>query len=173
MDTLYPDLYRRILSILDIDDWIHFRYTCKDIYSSVTLIDIQHQMNKQIKRYRVRLNRLLSDIDQCSLTTLCTICDRMCTKRNCRKCTVCKKLVCYGCINRKSMFIFRCCSYEIYSGICKMCVDTFRSFSVCRGTLCPSTKLSWSCNVRQCSNCNRYLCNKCSCFCNETSVYCM
>ena len=176
MDTLNLDLYRVILSMLDGDDWINFRYTCKDIYNSVTAFDIQYRMTNKIKYCSLRLKMLLLDIRNCRLTNLCTICDHMVLETRGRLCTVCNEFVCNRCVCESSFYRFKCCDYEIYMGTCNRCVDTFRSCSICSRTLCPSAKdgnWNWICQIKQCSNCNKDLCATCNCFCNVSCVYCM
>ncbi len=144
MDSLYPDLYSGILELLDMNDWIHFRYTCKDIYNSVTNIDIQDKMKEKMDQLEDRLWKY---------EFRCDICDTRHSKRSINYCCICESPICGNCINDK-------------------CRDQDGTYvSVCNDCLHQCDICSCLNNVdTRCKYCKKYLCHDCTIYCEDCDL---
>ncbi len=142
MDTLYPDLYRRILRLLDVEDWLYFRYTCKDIYNSVTVLDIQDKMKELIKLHRTEVQELRSLSRR--YVFYCPHCNHPTHNNSILECKWCLEQICYECFNEDAFTktginmdcdthgVVLMCNECYDDNICKLCCKIH--FDYCTST---------------------------------------
>lgn len=144
MEPLSDDIIRLILRLLNNEDWLSFRATCRRIYNAPTYYEINRRLISRLEYYYQRCHKI--EKTQCDKCEGCFVCNGIgqCENKYCKQiykdlclkchqnCKICGKMLCphctYGCHQqaftrdrycRDCTKVCDCCMYQFCSNCCK------------------------------------------------------